>query len=88
MTNRIDPDADPELAFTDLQRRILDQLVKNKFATQPRTCMFSHYLIKLAQLGGCLARNSDSSPGNETSWGALLVDIQPGVIMEAEIAGN
>jgi hypothetical protein len=30
MTNRIDPDADPELVFTDLELRILDRLVNDK----------------------------------------------------------
>jgi hypothetical protein len=47
----------------------------------------SHYLIKLAQLGGYLARSSDPPPGNETIRKALtrLVDIQLGVIMGAEI---
>jgi hypothetical protein len=40
--------------------------------------LLSHYLIKLARLGGYLARNSDPPPGNETIWRGLnhLVDIQ------------
>ena len=90
MTNRIDPDADPELVFTDLELRILDRLVKNNSAAQPRQSMLSHYLTKLARLGGYLARNSDPPPGNETIWRGLtrLVDIQLGVIMGAEIVGN
>jgi hypothetical protein len=90
MTNRIDPEADPELVFTDMELRILDRLVKNNSATQPRKYMLSHYLTKLAQLGGYLARNSDPPPGNETIWRGLtrLVDIQLGVIMGAQIVGN
>jgi hypothetical protein len=90
LTNRIDPDPDPELVFTDLELRILDRLVQNNSAAQPRPYRLSHYLIKLARLGGYLARNSDSPPGNETIWRGLtrLVDIQMGVIMGAEIVGN
>lgn len=90
MTNRIDPDAAPELVFTDLELRILDRLVSNKSTTHPQKYMLSHYLIKLARLGGYLARNSDPPPGNETIWRGLtrLVDIQLGVIMGAEVVGN
>jgi len=90
MTNRIDPDADPELVFTDLELRILDRLVADKPTAQPQQHLLSHYLIKLARLGGYLARNSDPPPGNETIWRGLtrLVDIQLGVIMGAENVGN
>jgi len=90
MTNRIDPDADPELVFTDLELRILDRLVADKPTTQSQQHLLSHYLIKLARLGGYLARNSDPPPGNETIWRGLtrLVDIQLGVIMGAENVGN
>jgi hypothetical protein len=90
MTNRIDSNADPELVFTDLELRILDRLVKDKHAAQSPQCMLSHYLTKLARLGGYLARNSDPPPGNETIWRGLtrLVDIQLGVIMGAELVGN
>jgi hypothetical protein len=90
MTNRIDPEADPELVFTDLELRILDRLVSDKPTVGSRQPLLSHYLIKLARLGGYLARNSDPPPGNETIWRGLnrLVDIQLGVIMGAEFVGN
>ena len=90
MTNRIAPDADPELVFTDLELRILDRLVANKPTVEVQQHLLSHYLIKLARLGGYLARNSDPPPGNETIWRGLtrLVDIQLGVIMGAENVGN
>jgi len=90
MTNRIDPDADPELVFTDLELRILDRLVTDKPSAQEQKHLLSHYLIKLARLGGYLARNSDPPPGNETIWRGLtrLVDIQLGVIMGAGNVGN
>jgi hypothetical protein len=90
MTNRIDPDTDPERVFTDLELRILDRLVNDKHTAHPRPHNLSHYLTKLARLGGYLARKSDPPPGNETIWRGLtrLVDIQLGVIMGAEVVGN
>jgi len=90
MTNRIAPDADPELVFTDMELRILDRLVNDKPNAHLPQHLLSHYLIKLARLGGYLARNSDSPPGNETIWRGLtrLVDIQLGVMMGAHLVGN
>jgi hypothetical protein len=83
MTHLIDPDAAPGLVFTDLELRILDRLVKDKPTPVRKKHLLSHYLTKLARLGGYLARNGDSPPGNETVWRGLtrLVDIQLGVIM-------
>ena len=90
MANRIDPDADPELAFTDLELRILDRLINDKPRAQSRPKLLSCYLTKLARLGGYLARNSDHPPGNETIWRGLtrLVDIQLGVMMGEQLVGN
>ena len=90
MTNRIDPSASPELVFTDLELRILDRLVADKPSAHRQQPQISHYLIKVARLGGYLARNSDPPPGNETIWRGLarLVDIHLGVIMGANNVGN
>jgi hypothetical protein len=90
MANRIDPDAAPELVFTDLELRILDRLVADKPGAHLQQHLLAHYLIKLARLGGYLARNSDPPPGNETIWRGLtrLVDIQLGVILGAQLVGN
>jgi hypothetical protein len=90
MTNRIDPEADPGLVFTDLELRILERLAADRSTVQLQQQGLSHYLIKLARLGGYLARNSDPPPGNETIWRGLtrLVDIQLGVIWGAEFVGN
>jgi hypothetical protein len=86
-TNRIDPGADPELVFTDLELRILDRLVKDKPTARAQKILLSNSLTKLARLDVCLARNSDPPPGNETIWRGLtrLVDIQLGVIMGMEM---
>jgi hypothetical protein len=90
LTNRIDPDADSGLVFTDLELRILDRLAADRPTAHLPQHLLSHYLIKLARLGGYLARNSDPPPGNETIRRGLtrMVDIQLGVIMGAEIVGN
>jgi hypothetical protein len=90
MSNRIAPEAAPDLVFTDLELRILDRLVPDKPPNLPRAALLSHYLIKLARLGGYLARKSDPPPGNQTIWRGLtrLIDIQLGVIMGAELVGN
>lgn len=92
MTNRIAPDAAPEQVFSDLELRILDRLIADKPTTTDhlQQHLLSHYLIKLARLGGYLARNADSPPGNETVWRGLtrLVDIQLGVLLGARIVGN
>jgi hypothetical protein len=90
MTNRIAPEADPGLVFTDMELRILDRLVKNKPGADRGHPALSHYLIKLARLGGYLARNSEPPPGNETIRRGLtrLVDIQLGVMLGAQLAGN
>jgi hypothetical protein len=90
MTNRTDPDTDPSVVFTELEMRILDRLVADKPSAKPQQRLLSHYLIKLARLGGYLARNADPPPGNETVWRGLsrLVDIQLGVLMESILVGN
>ena len=90
MVHRVTQEAGPELIFTDLELRILDKLVHDKPAVQPLPPALSRYLIKLARLGGYLARNSDPPPGNETIWRALsrLVDIQLGVAIGGQLMGN
>lgn len=90
MTNRTAPDAAPELVFTDLELRILDRLVKDKPGADQGQHRLAHYLIKLARLGGYLARNSDPPPGNETLCRGLthLVDIQLGVMLGGQLVGN
>jgi hypothetical protein len=89
MSNRTAPYAGPEQVFTEMKLRILNRLVKGK-STDPQKDVLSHYVIKLAKLGGYLARNADSLPGNETIWRGLtrLVDIQLGVILSTKLVGN
>ena len=90
MTNRIAPDADPGMSLRIWNCAFLERLVADKPNAHSRPHTLSHYLIKLARLGGYLARNSDPPPGNETVWRGLtrLVDIQLGVCIGAEVVGN
>jgi len=90
MINRSHSAASPDLAFTSLELRLLDQLVKEKKHQKSRTKPLSLYLIKLARLGGYLARAHDPPPGNMVIWRGLsrLTDIQLGFLLGAQLVGN
>lgn len=88
MLNRSVPDASPTLALTEVEIGLLDQLVKDR--NRPRRKTLAHYLIKIARLGGYLARANDAPPGNTVMWRGLsrLTDITLGAAVGAEIVGN
>jgi hypothetical protein len=90
MINRTVPDASPHIAFTSLELRLLDQLIKEKKHQKSPTPSLSLYLIKLARLGGYLARSHDPPPGNMVVWRGLsrLTDIQLGFLLGAQLVGN
>lgn len=81
MLNRTAPNAPPQIALTDSEIRVLDHLVPDTAKAQRRGKTLSHYLTKLARLGGYLARASDPPPGNMVMWRGLsrLTDILIGV---------
>ena len=89
MMNRTAPDAQPEVAFTQLELWLLDELVDDKPGKVPQRTLTT-YLIKLAQLGGYLARANDSPPGNKVMWRGLtrLTDIELGAMIGAQLVGN
>ena len=68
MINRIQPDADPDVALAPVEIKVLDKLRPDK-TKSPKT--LSHYLVKLAKLGGYLARNNDGPPGPTVIWRGL-----------------
>ena len=78
MLNRTAPDARPDLALTSAEIRLLDNVVADRPPVARMT--LSHYLTKIARLGGYLARASDPPPGNIVMWRGLsrLQDIQLG----------
>ncbi|MDA9483366.1 transposase [Bradyrhizobium sp. CCBAU 11445] len=88
MLNRSAPDAPPILALTTTEIGVLDRLVNDKPKARRKT--LSHYLIKIARLGGYLARASDPPPGNTVMWRGLsrLTDIALGAKVGGEFVGN
>ena len=88
MLNRAAQDAPPTLALTETEIGLLDHLVKDK--APPRRKTLSHYLTKIARLGGYLARAADPPPGNTVMWRGLsrLTDIALGAIVGPDIVGN
>jgi hypothetical protein len=90
MLNRATPDAPPEVALTQSEIVILDELIKLKPWDAPPKGTLSEYLKKIAKLGGYLARASDPPPGNMIMWRGVsrLIDIQLGYNMAAKLVGN
>jgi hypothetical protein len=80
MINRSASNADPRLALTAGEIAIVDRLVPDK--GQPARTL-SSYLIKVARLGGYLARTRDPPPGNIVMWRGLsrLTDIALGATL-------
>jgi len=62
MTNRIDPEADPGLVFTDLELRILERLAADRSTVQLQQQGLSHYLIKPLQQNLWADSGSGSRP--------------------------
>lgn len=86
--NRSAPEAPPEVALTATEVSLLDQLVKDTARAAQAPPLFRS-LIKLAQLGGYLARANDPPPGNKVIWRGMhrLVDIQIGYWLGRENSG-
>lgn len=89
MINRSSPNAPPELVFTRDEIRVLDAVVKDR-KNEPAQKTLSYYLIKVARLGGYLARNHDPHPGNTVIWRGYsrLVDIMLGASIARPDVGN
>jgi hypothetical protein len=88
MINRSAATAPPTLSLTTLEIKLLDRLVKDK--APPTKKLLSHYLVKIARLGGYLARANDPPPGNTVMWRGIskLTDIAIGVHIASEVVGN
>lgn len=89
MLNRADPGTDPSEAFTDTEILVLDQLSPATVAPEFLPPTLSHYAIKLAKLGGYLARKGDPPPGNIVMWRGItrLTDIVLGMQLAAKSCG-
>lgn len=90
MMNRSLPATSPTLAFTAREIYLLDRSVKEEVSGQPQRARLSAYLVKLARLGGYLARAGDSPPGNRVIWRGMsrLTDIELGFSIGVELVGN
>jgi hypothetical protein len=88
MLNRTKPTGSPNLALAEIELVLLDRLVIGNGPPQSRT--LSHYLTKIARLGGYLARASDPPPGNMVTWRGMsrLTDIRLGAAIGVELMGN
>jgi len=77
-----------EVDATAAEVALLNHLVKDT-ARNEQAPPLSRMLIKLAQLGGYLARASDPPPGNKVIWRGMrrLVDIQIGYCLGRENSG-
>src|ERR1043165_2919673 len=64
MLNRSTSDAPTSLAFTHTECQLLDHLVPDQANGRSTKKSLSSYIIKVARLGGYLARASDAPPGN------------------------
>jgi hypothetical protein len=90
MLSRADPSTDPRKAFTDAEIAVLDQMPTTTAVSERVPYTLSHYTIKLAKLGGYLARKGDPPPGNIVMWRGLtrLTDIVLGMQLIAKVVGN
>lgn len=89
MINRSQPAAGPTLALTQLELQLLDRLVPDRSTLKPRLTL-SGYIVKIARLGGYLARARDPAPGNIVMWRGRtrLTDIAIGYSLRSENVGN
>ncbi|HEX6012061.1 MAG TPA: IS4 family transposase [Geminicoccaceae bacterium] len=67
MINRTAPDAPPRSALTEAEITVIDRVVRDR-PTIPAEKTLAHYLMKVACLGGYLARARDPPPGNTVMW--------------------
>jgi Transposase DNA-binding len=90
MINRSSPEEPPATALTDIEIQLLDRLIQDKITQPLSKRSLSTYLVKLARLGGYLARSGDPPPGSTVMWRGLsrLVDIELGFSLGSQLVGN
>ena len=81
---------EPALVLTELETNILDRLISDPTADPSPARTLSLYLIKIARLGGYLARAKDPPPGNIVMWRGIsrLNDIALGANLKINNVGN
>ena len=88
MVGRIHPQTPPEAVLTTTEMALLDKLLDAPEGGNIRSNAGS-YLVKIARLGGYLARASDPPPGNMVVWRGVsrLADIHLGFLLAKENCG-
>lgn len=88
MMNRSTDSAPAQVALSKQEMKILDILKPNLDSNKKPT--LATYLLKIAKLGGYLARAHDPPPGNIVMWRGMarLSEIQIGVEIGKIIVGN
>lgn len=86
MLNRCNPKGPATLVLTKKEIELLSYLMKSKGKIQIN---LSNFIIKIAKLGGYLARSSDPPPGNIVMWRGIsrLTDIMLGFELGKENCG-
>jgi hypothetical protein len=89
MLNRSSSAVTAQAVFSETECQLLDQLVPDRPKDSGAARSLSFYIIKLARLGGYLARASDPPPGNTVMWRGLcrLTDIELGFDLARDV-GN
>ena len=90
MINRSSPEAPPTTALTDIEIQLLDRLIQDTTPQPQSNHSLSTYMVKVARLGGYLARSGDPPPGPTVMWSGLsrLVDIELGFSLGSQLVGN
>ncbi len=86
MVQRTAPEMGADAAITSQEKTVLDKL----FGNPGKADNLSNYVIRIARLGGYLARANDGPPGNTVMWRGLcrLTDIQFGFLLAKGDVGN
>ena len=89
MINRTQPQAAPTIALTQLELDLLDQIFPEKGKARAGPALGSS-LVRIARLGGYLARAGDPVPGNSVMWRGLarLTDLTLGYALGSKLVGN
>lgn len=87
MLNREGSNLPAQLVLSEVEMKILNHL---KPDLRPTKSNLSKYLLKIAKIGGYLARSSDPPPGNTVIWRGMqrLSEIQIGVEIGIKLVGN
>jgi hypothetical protein len=90
MVGRLNPQESPEAILTKTEMALLDKLIDTSEGGSPGQPHAGGYLIKIARLGGYLARASDPPPGNMVVWRGVsrLTDIHLGFLLGKGDVGN